>query len=82
MRFVVNGDPEVEIVYVATPHSFHCANILMCLEAGKHVLSEKPMVVNAAQAEQVRRDCGEKRGDQEEARTEGQGRGGVEGAER
>jgi dihydrodiol dehydrogenase / D-xylose 1-dehydrogenase (NADP) len=46
------ADPEVEIVYVATPHSFHCANILMCLEAGKHVLSEKPMVVNAKQAEQ------------------------------
>jgi len=45
------ADPEVEIVYVATPHAFHCDNILMCLEAGKHVLSEKPMVVNAEQAE-------------------------------
>jgi len=45
------ADPAVEIVYVATPHTFHCDNILMCLEAGKHVLSEKPMVVNAEQAE-------------------------------
>jgi len=46
------ADPEVEIVYIATPHSFHCDNILLCLEAGKHVVSEKPMVVNARQAEQ------------------------------
>ena len=46
------ADPEVEIVYIATPHSFHCESILMCLDAGKHVLSEKPMVVNARQAEQ------------------------------
>jgi predicted dehydrogenase len=46
------ADPAVEIVYIATPHSFHCDNILMCLEAGKHVLSEKPMVVNSKQAEQ------------------------------
>ena len=45
------ADPEVEIVYIATPHAFHCDNILMCLEAGKHVLSEKPMVVNARQAQ-------------------------------
>ena len=29
----------------------HCELVLMCLDAGKHVLSEKPMVVNSAQAE-------------------------------
>lgn len=46
------ADADVDIVYVATPHVFHCDNILMCLEAGKNVLSEKPMVVNAQQAEQ------------------------------
>lgn len=45
------ADADVQVVYIATPHAFHCDNILMCLEAGKHVLSEKPMVVNAAQAE-------------------------------
>lgn len=45
------ADKEVDIVYIATPHTFHCDNILMCLDAGKHVLSEKPMVVNASQAE-------------------------------
>ena len=45
------ADPEVDVVYVATPHAFHCDNILMCLEAGKHVLSEKPMAVSGEQAE-------------------------------
>jgi dihydrodiol dehydrogenase / D-xylose 1-dehydrogenase (NADP) len=54
------ADPEVEVVYVATPHTFHCDNILMCLDAGKHVLSEKPMVVNAAQAEKCMAKAKEK----------------------
>ena len=45
------ADPKVEVVYVATPHNLHCENIHMCLEAGKHVLCEKPMVVNSRQAE-------------------------------
>ncbi len=46
-------DPEVEIVYVATPHSLHAENTLQALEAGKHVLCEKPFTLNARQAEQV-----------------------------
>jgi len=54
------ADADVDIVYVATPHSFHCDNILMCLEANKHVLSEKPMVVNAKQAEQCIQKAKEK----------------------
>lgn len=45
------ADVGVEVVYVATPHSFHCENVLMCLDAGKHVVCEKPMVVNVKQAE-------------------------------
>lgn len=47
------NDPEVDIVYVATPHSFHAANTLAALQAGKHVLCEKPFTLNAQQAEQV-----------------------------
>lgn len=47
------ADPEVEIVYVATPHSLHAENTLAALQAGKHVLCEKPFTLNAAQAEQV-----------------------------
>lgn len=45
------ADPAVEVVYVATPHTFHCENILLCLDAGKHVVCEKPMAVSAANAE-------------------------------
>jgi predicted dehydrogenase len=46
-------DPEVEIVYVATPHALHAENTLAALHAGKHVLCEKPFTINAQQAEQV-----------------------------
>ncbi len=44
------ADPEVDIVYIATPHTFHHPNACAALEAGKHVLVEKPFTVNAAQA--------------------------------
>jgi predicted dehydrogenase len=44
------ADPEVDIIYVATPHPFHEAHAALALEAGKHVLLEKPLTVNAGQA--------------------------------
>jgi predicted dehydrogenase len=47
------GDPEVEIVYVATPHTLHAENTLAALQASKHVLCEKPFTINAQQAETV-----------------------------
>ena len=47
------ADPQVELVYIATPHSHHAAQALACLEAGKHVLCEKAFTVNAHQARQV-----------------------------
>jgi predicted dehydrogenase len=43
-------DKDVDIVYIATPHNSHRENTLMCLNAGKHVLCEKPFAVNAAEA--------------------------------
>lgn len=46
-------DPDVEIVYVATPHSHHFQNTMLALEAGKHVLCEKAFTVNAAQAKKL-----------------------------
>ncbi|MFC2089905.1 Gfo/Idh/MocA family protein [Bacteroidota bacterium] len=44
-------DPDVDIIYVATPHSYHYAHTKLCLEAGKHVLCEKPFTINTAQLE-------------------------------
>ncbi len=48
------ADADVDIVYIATPHPLHAANALAALEAGKHVLVEKPFTVNRAEAEAVR----------------------------
>ena len=45
------ADPEIDIIYIATPHNFHYQQAKMCLEAGKHVLVEKPCTVNAQQME-------------------------------
>ncbi len=47
------NDPDVDVVYVATPHSAHCENTLLALAAGKAVLCEKPFTINAREAEQV-----------------------------
>lgn len=40
------NDPDIDIVYIATPHNYHCENTLMCISKGKHVLCEKPFAVN------------------------------------
>lgn len=42
-------DPEIDIIYIATPHSHHYQIAKQCLEAGKNVLLEKPLTINAAQ---------------------------------
>lgn len=44
-------DPDVEFVYVASPHSHHYEHAKLCIEHGKHVLVEKAFTVNALQAE-------------------------------
>ncbi|HET6569053.1 MAG TPA: Gfo/Idh/MocA family oxidoreductase [Rhodothermales bacterium] len=46
-------DPDVDVVYVATPHVQHAANSLLCLQAGKAVLCEKPFALNVSEAEHV-----------------------------
>jgi predicted dehydrogenase len=47
------ADKTVEAVYVASPHPAHEAQAIACIEAGKHVLCEKPMTMDAASTERV-----------------------------
>jgi predicted dehydrogenase len=47
------ADPEVDVVYVATPHPMHHEDARLALRAGKHVLVEKPFTMNAAEAEEL-----------------------------
>jgi predicted dehydrogenase len=54
-------DPDVDIVYVATPNTLHAENSLMCLNAGKPVFCEKPFTVNAKEAEEVIRIAKERK---------------------
>jgi predicted dehydrogenase len=44
------NDPDVDIIYVATPHNLHHENTLLCLSSNKAVLCEKPFAINAKQA--------------------------------
>jgi predicted dehydrogenase len=46
----VSTDPDVDVVYIATPHHLHFDNIVSALEGGKHVVCEKPLTLNATQA--------------------------------
>ncbi len=47
------SDPEVDAIYVATPHVFHAENAALCIDHGKAVLCEKPFAINEAQAKPV-----------------------------
>ena len=46
-------DPELAVVYIASPHSFHKEHAQAALESGKHVLCEKPMGINAREVQEL-----------------------------
>lgn len=43
------NDPEIDVIYIATPHTFHFNNTMLCLQHNKAVLCEKPMGINTQQ---------------------------------
>lgn len=47
------NDPEIDIIYVATPHSRHRSDTEMYLRSGKHVLCEKPFAINHSEAQSM-----------------------------
>jgi predicted dehydrogenase len=47
------NDPDVDVIYIAVPHPQHVESALLCLEANKAVLCEKPFTVNTREAERV-----------------------------
>lgn len=55
------ADPEVDLIYIATPHAMHYDNARLCVEHGKAVLVEKAFTANAAQARELIRLAEEKK---------------------
>jgi phthalate 4,5-cis-dihydrodiol dehydrogenase len=51
------NDPDVEIVYVASPHQFHARHTELAAAKGRHVLVEKPMALDAADCERMIAAC-------------------------
>ncbi len=47
------ADPDVDVVYVTTPHNYHLPHALLAIEAGKHVLVEKPVGLDAGEARAI-----------------------------
>jgi Predicted dehydrogenases and related proteins len=54
------NDPNVDVIYIATPHNFHYGYIMKALQAGKHVFAEKAITVNSQQLSNVKQLSEEK----------------------
>ncbi len=47
------GDPDVDVVWVATPNQYHCEHVVLAAEHKKHVICTKPMALSIAEAERM-----------------------------
>lgn len=47
------ADPDIDVIYIGTPHAFHLENAALCMRAGKAVLCEKALTINATEAEEM-----------------------------
>ena len=47
------NDPEIDVIYIGTPHTFHLENSVMCMRKGKAVLCEKAFTINATEAREM-----------------------------
>lgn len=54
------ADPHIDVIYIATPHSHHHDNVMLCLEHSKAILCEKAFAVNTAQAKEMIKKAREK----------------------
>lgn len=54
------ADPEVEIIYVASPHSHHREHTLLCLRNGKNVICEKAFAINTGEVEEMISEAGKR----------------------
>ncbi|MBO7149169.1 MAG: Gfo/Idh/MocA family oxidoreductase [Clostridia bacterium] len=55
------NDPEIDAVCICTPSGFHAENAIRALNAGKHVVLEKPMALNTQDCERIKEACAKNR---------------------
>lgn len=52
---------EIDLVYIATPHNFHCGQAVLMMEHGKHIICEKPITISEAETRTMV-ECARKNG--------------------
>jgi predicted dehydrogenase len=53
----IESNPDIDAVYIITPNGLHCEHTLKVAGAGKHVICEKPMAINALEGKQMVDAC-------------------------